>query len=84
MAPSGYIPPPFAAVDDTGYHVKGQLTHTQYTQLGPLLIKVLNGKLCIFLSAYIPRFGVGWRYFFIFFCTLIVLTYFDPHKQMHV
>lgn len=28
MAPSGYIPPPFAAVDDTGYHVKGQLTHT--------------------------------------------------------
>lgn len=45
--------------NDTGYHVKGLLTHKQYKHLGPFFITVLNRQLCIFLSAYIPRFGVG-------------------------
>lgn len=35
-------------------------THTQYKHtLGTFFITVLNRQLCIFLSAYIPRFGAG-------------------------
>lgn len=44
--------------NDTGYHVKGHLTYTVYTP-GTFFITVLNRQLCIFLSAYIPLFGVG-------------------------
>lgn len=63
-------------LNDTGYHVKGHLTHTVYTP-GTFFITVLNRQLCIFLSAYIPWFGVGHCFnvkgvFFDFHCTDIL------------
>lgn len=46
-------------LNDTGYHVKGHLTHHIRTWDLFFFITVLNRRLCIFLSAYIPQLGVG-------------------------
>lgn len=48
-------------LNDTGYHVKGHLTYHIHTWdlFFFFFIIALNRQLCIFLSAYIPQFGVG-------------------------
>lgn len=51
-------PPPFAAVETIRVTMLKVIWHTQYTQLGPFSSSSLSRKLCIFLSAYIPRFSV--------------------------
>lgn len=67
-----YPTSPRCCLNDTGYHVKGHLTHTVYTP-GTFFITILNRQLCIFLSAYIPRFGVGR-------CCNVKVCFFDFHR----